>query len=81
MLFNCIHFKINLLSSDYQLLMSILSKNMTEGATERVPVKKPEIGKTNSYLDASVYFFAFELTALIVSPKLLLFVFFCASNS
>lgn len=37
---------MNLLSSDYQLLMSILSKNMTEGANERVaPKKPPEIGK------------------------------------
>lgn len=37
---------MNLLSTDYQLLMSILSKNMTEGTNERVVAKKPEIGKT-----------------------------------
>lgn len=36
---------MNLLGTDYQLLMSILSKNMTEGANERVVIKKPEIGK------------------------------------
>lgn len=40
--------QVNLLGTDYQLLMSILSKNMTEGANERTVVavvKKPEIGK------------------------------------
>lgn len=36
---------MNLLSTDYQLVMSILSKNMTEGAIERVVIKKPDIGK------------------------------------
>lgn len=36
---------MNLMNSDYQLLMSILAKNMTEGADERVaPKKLPEIG-------------------------------------
>jgi len=40
---------INLLGTDYQLLMSILSRNMTEGANERVVVvKKPEIDSRSS---------------------------------
>lgn len=47
---NNIYLQINLLASDYQLMMSILTKNMTEGANERVIVtKKPETGKFFMY--------------------------------
>lgn len=41
-------FQINLVSDDYQLLMSILSKNMTEGADELPPPPKPLPRKTPS---------------------------------
>lgn len=47
---------MNLLGSDYQLLMSILSKNMTEGASERVaPKKAPETGKQRTHVKCAIF--------------------------
>lgn len=49
---------INLMATDYHLLMSILAKNMTEGADERPTVaaapapKRPEIGMCNAQQNA-----------------------------
>lgn len=54
--------EINLMAIDYQLLMSILAKNMTEGADEWPVVtaapmpKRPEIGMYNTYTKGFPHF-------------------------
>lgn len=62
--------EVNLMAVDYQLLMSILAKNMTEGADERPAVvaapvpKKPEVGMCDA---VTAMVFALEMLYFVCS--------------